>query len=105
MGLTKVSVKPTVTHLYTTNLMLIAILADDQSLLEEIDEAIKAGPVYMENTLHLRESRQGKLGTGCNPSRLRTRWNRQGSCHCSSGIHRYQPITTCWTCVMEILWF
>jgi glucosamine--fructose-6-phosphate aminotransferase (isomerizing) len=43
----------TVTNLYTANLMLIAILADDESLLAEIDAAITAGPDYMANYTEL----------------------------------------------------
>ncbi|HPT82368.1 MAG TPA: SIS domain-containing protein [Limnochordia bacterium] len=38
----------TVTNLYTADLMLIAILAQDDSLLAEIDAAITAGPAFME---------------------------------------------------------
>ncbi|HHT73756.1 MAG TPA: SIS domain-containing protein [Firmicutes bacterium] len=38
----------TVTNLYAANLALIAILANDQRLLAEIDEAINGGPGFME---------------------------------------------------------
>ena len=38
----------TVTNLYTANLLLIAIWADDHQLLAEIDRAIQSGPAFME---------------------------------------------------------
>lgn len=49
----------TVTNLYTINLMLVAIWADDQSLLAEIDQAILGGPAFMErNTAVAKEVAQ-----------------------------------------------
>ncbi len=38
----------TVTNLYTANLMIMAILADDDTLLTEIKQAIEVGPEFME---------------------------------------------------------
>jgi len=38
----------TVTNLYTANLILMALVADDKTLLAEIEQAIKRGPEFME---------------------------------------------------------
>lgn len=43
----------TVTNLYFANLMLIALLADDKVLIEELGKAIKAGNKFMETNLEV----------------------------------------------------
>ncbi len=43
----------TVTNLYFANLLLIALLADDKSLIEELGEAVKAGNKFMKTNLEV----------------------------------------------------